>query len=87
MAWIAGLPITGSSGTLPAHQAGDLIVITAVKWGTSGSNPTVPSGWTSSSSGTNIYRRSGATGSRPRRAPPRARGLALRRCTSRSGGT
>ena len=58
MAWIAGLLITGSSGTLPAHQAGDLIVITAVKWGTSGSNPTVPSGWTSSSSGTNIYRRS-----------------------------
>ncbi len=58
MAWIAGLLITGSSGPLPAHQAGDTIVITAVKWGTSGNNPTVPSGWTSSSSGTNIFRRS-----------------------------
>ena len=58
MAWITGLLITGSSGALPAHQAGDKIVITAVKWDTSGSNPTVPSGWTSSSSGTNIYRRS-----------------------------
>ena len=72
MAWIAGLLITGSSGTLPAHQAGDTIVITAVKWDTSGSNPTIPSGWTSSSSGTNIYRRS--TGYRVASAPGTASG-------------
>lgn len=43
---VGAILITGSSGTLPAHQAGDLIVVTAVRWSTD-TVPTVPSGWTS----------------------------------------
>ena len=58
MPFVTGKLITGASGTLPAHNAGDVLVIMALKWGTSGSNPTVPSGWTSSSSSASIYRRS-----------------------------
>ena len=56
MAWIAGFFVTGSSGTFPAIQAGDLLVITAVRW-SSGTAPAAPSGWTSSSSSTSTYGR------------------------------
>ena len=56
MAFIAGFLVTGSSGTLPAIQAGDLLVIMAVKW-SSGTAPTVPSGWTNASSSTATYGR------------------------------
>ena len=56
MAFVAGFLVTGSSGTLPAIQAGDLLVIMAVKW-SSGTAPTVPSGWTSASSSTTTYGR------------------------------
>ena len=54
--FIAGFLVTGSSGTFPAIQAGDLLVITAVRW-SSGTAPTAPSGWTSSSSSTSTYGR------------------------------
>ena len=56
MAFVAGFLVTGSSGTLPAIQAGDLLVVMAVKW-SSGTAPTVPSGWTNASSSTATYGR------------------------------
>lgn len=55
--FITGRLITGSSGTLPPVQAGDLVVIMAIKWDSTSPTPTVPSGWTSLSSATNTYRR------------------------------
>ena len=42
--------IEASSGTLAAHSVGDLLIVVAVRWGSS-TAPGLPSGWSSPSSG------------------------------------
>ena len=53
---------TATTVAIPAHQAGDLLIISAVKWASSSPTPTVPSGWTSAHARTTTYR--GAVGYR-----------------------
>lgn len=48
---------TATSVTIPAHQAGDLLIIVAIKWGSGSPTPTVPSGWTTAHTSTSTYRR------------------------------
>lgn len=48
---------TATSVTMPTHQAGDLLIIVAVKWASASPTPTVPSGWTTALTKTDTYRR------------------------------
>ena len=43
---------SGTSTTTPTHQVGDLLIVVAVRWGSS-TPPSLPSGWTSAHTGTN----------------------------------
>lgn len=48
---------TATSVTIPSHQAGDLLIVVAIKWGSGTPTPTVPSGWKTAHTSTNTYRR------------------------------
>ena len=57
MEFVDGTVIHADSGTLPDHQAGDLLIVLAVKWDSGSPTPTVPSGWTQLASATGTFRR------------------------------
>ena len=56
MHFVGASYIAAASGTLPAHVAGDLLIVAAIRWGT-GAVPTLPSGWTSLHTSTVLYSR------------------------------
>lgn len=57
MEFVDGAVIHADSGTLPAHQAGDLLIVLAVKWDSGLPTPSVPSGWTQLATATGTFRR------------------------------